>query len=396
MTLGDALDCAASRVSSRRCVAAIAMLLAAWPSLALAADPASQQPVWRQWDFSADLVIPSALALILYWRGLEKRPGAFDETPLRHLAFLGGVFLTFASLASPIDAMADHLFSMHQVQHLLLRMVGPMLIAFAQPQATLITGSPAWLRRGVITAVLTSGPSRGLFSVLTRPWIATALFVASLYVWQWPPFHDRALLDDGVHYVMHITMLAAGLLYFWRVFDRRPPPKGASFGVRLMMLWIGVLVNIPIGAFTSFKTQELYPAYDTVGRLFGLSPMSDERLGGFIMWVPASMMMLAAVLVVTHAWGAREEQLADRFVQADERQSAVLSRDSRPAGPSPRKNSAFALGLAGFSFVILAATLTIALFVVRAEHARALDRSGADFALTSHAPVHASLSVDHD
>jgi putative membrane protein len=323
------------------------------PAVAFADDADAHQPLWLSWDFSAGLVIPAAAALLLYWRGLEKRPGAFDESPGRHLAFLGGVCLTFASLASPIDAMSDHLFCMHQVQHMLLRMVGPMLIAYAQPGATLVAGSPNWLRRGPVRQVLASGPNRKLFGFLVRPWPATLLFVASLYVWQWPPLHNRAIVDDGVHDLMHATMLAAGLLFFWRVFDQRPPPKGASYGARLMMVWIGTLANIPIGAFTCLKSQELYPAYDTVGRLFGISPLDDERLGGFIMWAPSSMMMLIALLLVVHAWGGHEERVAVRA-------------GARPA--ARRNNGALAIGLVGFSGCILAATVAIALIANHWTH----------------------------
>ncbi|HTX49670.1 MAG TPA: cytochrome c oxidase assembly protein [Caulobacteraceae bacterium] len=325
-----------------QCAALAAAILA--PTVALADDAGGRRPLWLAWDFSADLVIPAAAALLLYWRGLERRPGAFDATPARHLAFMGGVFLTFAALASPIDAMSDHLFSMHQVQHMLLRVVGPMLIAYAQPGATLVAGSPNWLRRGPVTRLLTSYPNRGLFRFLTRPWAATALFVASLYAWQWPPFHNRAIIDDGVHYLMHITMLAAGLLFFWVVFDQRPPPKGGGYGARLMMVWIGTLANIPIGAFTCLKSQELYPAYDTVGRLFGVSAMDDERLGGFIMWAPCSMMMLIALLLVVHAWGSHEEKV-------------VARREALAA--APRNNGALAVGLLGFAACVLCATLAI-------------------------------------
>ncbi|MGH6971145.1 MAG: cytochrome c oxidase assembly protein [Caulobacteraceae bacterium] len=353
-------------------------MLALTPTFALAdAAGEASQPIWLRWDFSLDLVIPTVLALVLYWRGLEKRPAAFDEAPLRHLSFLGGVFLTFASLASPIDAMADHLFSMHQVQHMLLRVVGPMLIAYAQPQATLVAGSPSWLRRGPVGRTLASAPSRGLFGFLMRPWLVTTLFVASLYLWEWPPFHDRAILDEGVHYVMHITMLAAGLLFFFRVFDQRPPPKGARYGVRLMMLWIGVLSNIPIGAFTSFKSRELYPAYDVVGRLFGMSPMSDERLGGFIMWAPASMMMLLAVLLVVHAWGGHEDKIEAR---------RLASADGRPATSLPRQNNgAFAISLAAFSICILAASLTIAIIANQAHAERAVGHRRMNVARSSSA-----------
>ncbi len=365
--------------AARWLVPAAAAFSALAPAVAFAADDAAEaaKPLWLRWDFSLDLVIPTVIAFVLYWRGLERRPGSFDETPARHIAFLGGVFLTFASLASPIDAMSDHLFFMHQVQHMLLRMIGPMLIAYAQPQATLVAGSPSWLRRNPVTAALASGPSRGLFGFLYKPWVATALFVASLYVWQWPAFHNRAILDDGVHYCMHITMLAAGLLYFWRVFDLRPPPKGATFGARLMMLWVGVLANIPIGAFTCLKSVELYPAYDKVGRLFGIGAMDDERLGGFIMWAPASMMMLVAVLLVVHAWGGHETKVVEKLEAAAKAPPAPEPRVAR------RKNNAFALGLLAFSGCVLAATLAIALMVANWREVRPLMRPGQAIALSS-------------
>ncbi|HEV2364681.1 MAG TPA: cytochrome c oxidase assembly protein [Caulobacteraceae bacterium] len=321
-------------------------------------------PAWARWDFSLDIIAPAALVVAIYWRGLERRPGAFDAHPLRHLLFLGGVSITFLSLASPLDALADRLFSVHQVQHILLRVVGPMLIALAKPHATLLAGLPGWLRRRVSAPIAGSRAVGAVFGALAKPAVSTLLFVASLYVWQWPAFHNRAILDDGVHEAMHVTMLAAGLLFFWRLFDQRRPPKGLGFGARLMMLWVAVLANIPIGAYTCFKSRELYWAYDAARLSLGVSAMDDERLGGFIMWAPASMMMLIAVLIVVHAWGGHEER--------EERRRAAALSAGAPAAvasmPGPvelgRKNRAFAYGLAAFSVSVLAATLTVAFLVL--------------------------------
>lgn len=127
-----------------------------------------------------------------------------------------------------------------------------------------------------------------------------------------------------------------------------------------MMLWLAVLSNIPIGAYITFKSRELYPAYDVVGRLFPISPMSDERLGGFIMWVPSSMMMLLAVVLVAHAWAGYEEKADDRRIAAGlsgnaptPAIAAALVERQRP------QNRALALGLGAFVVCVLAATLTV-------------------------------------
>ncbi|MGH7024190.1 MAG: cytochrome c oxidase assembly protein [Caulobacteraceae bacterium] len=347
-------------------------------------DRVTDQTVWSSWDLSASIVIPTGLALAIYAMGLIRRPGAFDAHPWRSMAYIWGVLTAFLSLSSPIDALSDHLFFMHQVQHMLLRVIAPMLVALSQPQAELIAGLPPWLRRGGLAPVAGAGAVRATFGFLTRPVVATALFVGSLYVWQWPPLHDLAILNEGVHYVMHTTMLAAGLLFFWRVFDKRPAPKGTPFGARLMMLWIAVLANIPIGAYTTFKGRVLYPAYDVVGRLFHIAPISDERLGGFIMWAPGSMMMLVAVLVVIHDWAGFEDKM-------DDRRLARIARGLASAAPATAsalierqqpKNRALAWGLAGFVLCMLAATLAIGVLAVHPRPPAPGEMAGAGPAIT--------------
>jgi len=367
------------------------LILLSTPSVALAApDAVTARTVWSAWNVTPDILVPTILVLAIYAAGLLRRPGAFEAKPWRHAAFFWGVSAAFLSLVSPLDAFADHLFFMHQIQHMLLREVGPMLIALSQPQGVLIAGLPAWLRRNGLAPVLAARVTRSVFGFLTRPLVVTPLFVASLYVWQWPPLHNLAIVNEAVHYAMHLTMLAAGLLFFWRVFDHRPAPKGTGFGARLMMLWLAVLSNIPIGAYTTFKGRELYPAYDVVGRLFPISPINDERLGGFIMWVPSSMMMLLAVVVVAHAWAANEEK-------ADERRIAVAGTSAEVppvtaaafmAQQRP-KNRALALGLSAFVALILAATLTIGFLALHSGKGAAAERPWGAVALASHeaAPV---------
>lgn len=80
-----------------------------------------------------------------------------------------------------------------------------------------------------------TGAVRALFGGLTQPAIVTAaLFIGALYVWQMPYFHNLSILNDA----MHASMLAASLLFWWREFDRRPPPQEVRYGARLFMLWL--------------------------------------------------------------------------------------------------------------------------------------------------------------
>jgi len=61
------------------------------------------------------------------------------------------------------------------------------------------------------------------------------------------------------------------------------------------MLCAAVTGNILIGSFITFKSVVLYPAYDDLGRLWNLDALTDELLGGIVIWIPGSMMCVVAV-----------------------------------------------------------------------------------------------------
>ena len=358
-----------SRIRLPSSIFAVIAAVLALPAAALAhADhEAARALTWNEWSLTPDIVIATALAAGIYIAGMMRRPAA-ARRPWRDTCYLAGVASVFVALASPLDHMAEHLFAMHQVQHLLLRMIAPMLIALSAPQAMLISGLPAALRRGALAPFAGSGGIQAIFSFLMRPVPVTVLFVGSLAIWQYPPYHDAALLDGGIHYTMHVTMLAAGLMFFWRVFDTRPSPAGASHGVRLMMLVAAILPSIALGAYTTLKGEVLYPAYDVVGRLFGIHPMIDETVGGFVIWVPGSMMCLIAAIIVLHLWGKDEERSEEkRLARRDN--SAPTTGAALVAQAAP-KNKAMALGVLGFTLAMFVSAFLIGLIDHIETHAR--------------------------
>ena len=51
----------------------------------------------------------------------------------------------------------------------------------------------------------------------------------------------------------------------------------------------------------------LYPFYATAPRVWGLTPLVDQQLGGLLMWVVGTMYLWVAGGVVWFRWSAREE-----------------------------------------------------------------------------------------
>lgn len=333
---------------------AVAALLAAAPAWAHGDFEPGENP-WLAWQWSPEIVIGLVLAGVVYAAGLRYQTQPDRRVPVLHIiAFYGGLVALGLALLSPIEPIADHVFIVHQVEHMLLRTVGPLLIMLAASPAVLMRGLPNWSRRWLVAPVVGNGAVQGVFGALSHPVVTTVLFIGTTYFWMVPRYHDIAILNEPIHYLWHVTLLVSGLFFFWRVFDPRPAPLGAALPVRLLMIWFAIMGNIALGFYLSFKDTVLYSAYGTMGRLWGLNGLTDERFGGLTMWIPGSMMMVLGGIALVHRWGMSEDRQAGRRVAA-----VAISREEAQERARP-KNRALAFGLAGFAVVVLVIAVSAA------------------------------------
>ena len=254
---------------------------------------------------------PVALALIgglalLYIRGAV-RPQLVRErvSTVRHSLFAVGAVLLVFAFAGPLATTGQRLFLAHQVQHLLIRLLGPILIILAYPWPVLLAGLPRGVRRGLRQFVSRPALSM-LMRIVTRLDVSFALLIGTLYVWQIPALHNAALAMPPLALAAHLSMTLAGLNFFAVVLDRRDAPKGATQSLRLLALVGVILSNILLGSLTTMKETVLYTGYDIAGRLWGFTPLADETTGGYTIWVPSSFVIIAAIILVFNGWNAAE------------------------------------------------------------------------------------------
>ncbi|NOX40093.1 MAG: cytochrome c oxidase assembly protein [Alphaproteobacteria bacterium] len=336
------------------------------PALAHGGEALTKVNALMYWSLKFDIVTVTLLVLLVYGIGILRR-GKGRNAPVwwRHLVFVVGVLVLFVALQSPIDAIAERSFWVHQIQHLLLRMVGPMLIALAVPDGVLTAGLPGVMRRFVIKPLASSTGLRHVAHFFSHPLVVFVVFVWSIYFWQIPSIHDAALTDPVLHYTMHVTMIFAGVIFFRVIFDRRLPPASLGFGYRQVMLIAAVMSTIFLGAVTALKSEEWYSAYDIHGRLFAQTGLMDEQIGGFVIWVPGSMMLIIAILLTIYAWNRTETA---QFSSRDGWISSNMSALQHPQTEEelwikvekPNRAVAFALGAVTVSiFVLLMSTMVI-------------------------------------
>ena len=120
-----------------------AALLVSMPAAAFAHgdDIHPGEPIMALWQFEPEIVAGLVIAGALYVAG--GRRGA-TASRWRNTLFFGGLIALALALLSPIKSLADHVFVIHQIEHMLLRSIGPMLILLSQPQAALMRGMPNW------------------------------------------------------------------------------------------------------------------------------------------------------------------------------------------------------------------------------------------------------------
>ena len=111
----------------------------------------------------------------------------------RPTLFYAGLFTLLLALVSPIDALGDHLFFMHMIQHSLLIMVAAPLLVLGAPIISMLRGLPRSFRRRVVAPLARASALRWALTVLTLPRVAFVFFFGSVWVWHIPALYDEAL-----------------------------------------------------------------------------------------------------------------------------------------------------------------------------------------------------------
>lgn len=263
---------------------------------------------WR-WDVTLVLVIMGAL-YVAGWIRLRKRTRRSRirnrgqlVTWWRLIAYISGLILAGVALMSPIDVLGQQLFFMHMIQHLLLIMIAPPLLMIANPMPFLLWGLPTTWRRKtgrVLSHILhRESKFRHLFIKLTGPGIIFMFWIISVIGWHDPTLYNAALQYEFIHDIEHLFFFAAGMLFWWIV-TGAGPHLHKQFGIvaRIIFVLAAVPPNMFLGIILAFASETVYSYYDGVPRLWGIDPVTDQTIGGVIMWIPGSMMYIIAALIL--------------------------------------------------------------------------------------------------
>jgi putative membrane protein len=227
--------------------------------------------------------------------GVRSAPLPIPHSPFpiphpRRFPFYLALIVMFFSLNGPLHDLSDSfLFSAHMLQHLMLAFViAPLMIMGV---------SGDMLRLALRARVV-----RVAAEWLTRPTHAFAIFNVVVAVWHLPVMYNYALAHHDIHIVQHLMFLAAAVIMWWPILSPLPELPRLSYPGQMLYLFLMSLPMAIVAVYICYADTVLYPMYASAPRVWGISPMNDQMLGGLLMWIPGGLYFYTIISIIFYRW----------------------------------------------------------------------------------------------
>jgi putative membrane protein len=262
------------------------------------------------WLADPAVLAPIAVLVAVYvmrFRSARREAGGRGAGAVQAAAFAGAVLVLLTALVSPLDGLGeDYLFSAHMLQHVLLGDVAPLLLLLSLSRVIM---RPATRRLMAIERAL--GP-------FAHPLTGLVLWLFLMYLWHIPALYDAALEHAGVHLLEHVSFFTAGIAVWWPLIQPVPMRR------RMTGLWPAAYVGAAkfglaaLGLYLTWSSTVIYPYYEHVPRIWGLSALEDQNAGGAMMMVEQSLTFVVVLVALfvqmlnrSEAEQRRRERLED-------------------------------------------------------------------------------------
>ncbi|MBI1214219.1 MAG: cytochrome c oxidase assembly protein [Alphaproteobacteria bacterium] len=283
----------------------------------------SRLPAFMPWEFSWPMFLGTGFSLWWFFRGRARLAEAQKPSGFRTGCFVLGAGSIYFVLQTHYLYLAEHMFFLNRIQHVVMHHLGPFLLALAAPWEAMRAGMPAKLSR-----LCNAPPVKKTLDILQRPFLAAVLFVGLIALWLYPPVHFKAMLNPFLFSAMNWSMVLDGILFWWLVLDPRPnPPARVSFNARNLLAMGVMFPQIVMGAIIALASHDIYPYYAFCGRIYpGMSALQDQMVGGIVVWIPPAMMSVVA-LITSLNYARIQENKKDNSNDEMAQRIAKMSRE---------------------------------------------------------------------
>ena len=248
--------------------------------------------VLTQWDTSPFALLTLAAVLVVgawyiqsVW-ALSAKGRKWSRK--RTTAFLTGLVLIDLALQSPIATFTMGYFEAHMVQHLLLMVTAPPLLALGAPMTLALQTSG----RATKVRLLRILNSR-VFKWWSHPIPTAAVYYVSMFAFFLTSAVDVAMNHMWLMDVVNVAFLVAAMHFWWPIVGMDLIPHWPmSHGMKMVSLLIGVPIE-------SFLALALLASVRPAASMYSLS---STHAGAGILWIGAEAFTFLALIPVFLQW----------------------------------------------------------------------------------------------
>jgi putative membrane protein len=296
--------------------------------------PFSTHNLLTQWQFAPFGLLVLGLVIVAAGLYLERdwKLAAMGRRwrGRRTLSFMLGLIAVDLALQSPISSMTGTYFQAHIVQHLLLMVVGPPLLAMGAPMTLALQTSS----RRTKTLLLRVLHSRA-FKLITHPLPVFFLYYCAMFAFFLSSALGFAMEHMWVMDLVNISFFGASTLFWWPIVGIDPIPHWKmGYGARMGNLIIGIPVESFLGLALLEDSKTAAPMYTLAG----------THAGGGLLWVGAEFFTMLALIPVFVQWMRADEREAKRFDAIEDARElgvTLAEAEDQDAHSVPKRRSAW-------------------------------------------------------
>ena len=207
-----------------------------------------------------------------------------------------GVLTIWIAADWPVHELAEQrLYSVHMVQHTLLSLVAPPL---------LLIGTPDWMARWLLKPAVVSRWVRRL----ARPLVALILFNVVIALTHWPVVVDITVNSELAHLGAHVLLFSSALIMWMPVASPVLEVPRLPYPGQMMYLFAqSILPTVP-ASFLTFGDTPMYTAYAEMPRIWGITPIADQRMAGLFMKIVGGLILWSVIAVLFFRWHKQETE----------------------------------------------------------------------------------------
>jgi cytochrome c oxidase assembly factor CtaG len=257
------------------------------------------------WGFGSlsdvPLLVAGIVAAIAYMRS-AKAVSTDHPTqpwrPLHTLLFMTGMASALLVTTGPVGYAAMQLFSIHMVQHIVLMMVATPLLVMGAPLLLVLRAVTPDRRRTWVRLLRSR-----VFAIVTNPILTWFAFAAVLVGIHFTPAMSWLMDADPFGRYAEIALyMGVAFAFYYTLLPGNPARNRPTPAIRVLSLFLMMIPETMTGFFLYTASVPLFPHFEQAATALGVDAVSDQRLGGALMWSGAMIIDVAWIAVAVGEW----------------------------------------------------------------------------------------------